>query len=104
MHDPLAIPPYGKAGGSTRRSYTPNLYGPTMASSVSRNLEKYIVRYKALPVEEHVMKILWGIQLKLIMSFVHELGLSPDAALPVFAIDSLELFVHDIPGSDSYQV
>ena len=32
------IPPYGKEGGSTSKSYTPNLYGVTISSSLAKNL------------------------------------------------------------------
>ena len=30
----FSMPPYGKEGGNTRRSYTPHTYGPTRSSAV----------------------------------------------------------------------
>ena len=36
--DYLTIPPYGNEGGNTNKSYTPNLYGTTISSSVFKYL------------------------------------------------------------------
>jgi hypothetical protein len=41
----LTMPPYGKDGGSTRRSYTPNLYGVTTFSSAAKNLRQISMVY-----------------------------------------------------------
>lgn len=42
------MPPYGKDGGRTSTSYTPNLYGGTIVSSIARKLPQKSIQASRL--------------------------------------------------------
>jgi hypothetical protein len=81
------MPPYGKEGGSTSKSYTPNLYGVTTFSSATRNLQQILVfkyrRGRATYIPGRVFA-------ELPICSIDQLWLRPDTRCPIFSIDFWE--------------
>lgn len=96
------IPPYGKEGGSTSRSYTLNLYGGTISSSFARNLNPHV---RTNPAALDLPRNIPGcVRTELPVRRLNELGLGPYPAAPIFAWDLVEGAVHEVTGGDGDEV
>lgn len=95
------MPPYGKEGGSTRRSYTPNLYGATTSSSAAKNLPQIFNRRRY---------VTWAIYLparvftELPVRCIYQFGFCPYTRRPVFTINFREWSVSYVPTGNGDQV
>lgn len=96
------MPPYGKDGGRTSTSYTPNLYGGTTVSSVARNLISGIMLMQVLNSGKNDLPS--GVFAEFPIGGIDELWFSPDTTSPLLAIHARERFVHNIACRNRDQV
>lgn len=94
------MPPYGKEGGSTRRSYTPNLYGATTFSSAAKNLRDS--KSPFTDADEGYLPA--SVFAKFPVCGVDQFWFCPYATCPVFTLNPRKWAVSYVPAGNCNQV